>query len=118
MNNGGLRWLQKVAPPIGREMRAQRLRMREVMNLLEGRYYFTHEHHISHLDPSGAEMVTSRGKYASDAWITMQEMVDGFTGIDGTRLPRIFVGNPSDPSASVGAHGGVRWLRGQLAGGS
>lgn len=80
--------------------------------------FFTHEHLISHLDASGAEKVTSGGpRYESDQWITMQEMVDSLTGIDGTRLPRIFVGNPADPSASVGAKGGVRWLRRQLAGG-
>ena len=52
-------------------------------------------------------MLPPIGRAVSNNWVLMQEMVDGFTGIKGTRLPRVFVGNPH---VSVGANGGVKWL--------
>ena len=115
VNNGGLRWLQTIVYPLGTEMRAARKRLEQVTSLLEGRYYFSHESHLVKLDDSGMKLPPVRHS-AYDNWVTMRELVDGFTGIEGTRLPRVFVGNPT--ASSVGANGGVRWLREQLAGGS
>ena len=107
VNNGGLRWLKKIVPPLGREARNQRKRFEQVKSLLEGRYWVSHEHHIAKYY-DGVEMWN---RIMSYNWITVQDKVDGLTGITGTRLPRIFAGNPTD---SVGANGGVRWLRAEL----
>ena len=113
VNNGGLRWLTRITSPLSTELRAARRRLEQITRLLDGRYYFSHEHHMVKLDVLGAELPPFARSWR-DKWVTMQQRVDGFTGIDGTRLPRVFAGNPH---VSVGPNGGVRWLRRQLEGG-
>ena len=110
VNNGGLRWVKSIVHPVSTEMRAAQRRLDQVTSLLEGRYYFSHHYHMAKV--LDGVVLPASGRNTSPNWVTMQELVDGFTGHNGTRLPRIFVGNPH---VSVGANGGVRWLRAQLA---